>query len=195
MTIQLLIINNHDSFTYNLVELIRSQKINYQVINVEELDLNKVEIFSHILISPGPDVPKAYPQLFALLERYYQTKSILGVCLGHQALCQFFGGELYNLDKVRHGHKRKIFIKKKSLLFHKLPMSFCIGLYHSWAVAKDPFPEEELNILACCDEDIIMAVEHKNFPLYGIQFHPESYMSEYGYQIILNWLEIESKNQ
>ncbi len=100
---RLLIINNQDSFTYNLVDMIRRLAVPFDVVNVQELDVDEVANYSHILISPGPDVPRAYPQLFAMLERYHQSKSILGVCLGHQTLCEFFGGELYNLDKVRHG--------------------------------------------------------------------------------------------
>lgn len=189
MTIHLLIINNHDSFTYNLVELIRKQNIPFQVVEVENLDLDQVENFSHILISPGPDVPAAYPQLFALLERYYQHKSILGVCLGHQTLCQFFGGNLYNLQQVRHGQRRKIIVNNNSVLFQNLPEEFYIGLYHSWAIATLDLTTE-LNIIGVCDENIIMAVQHKTLPLYGIQFHPESYMSEYGIKIIQNWLSL-----
>ena len=195
MTIQLLIINNHDSFTYNLVELIRAQDIYYQVVNIEDLDLNSVDAFTHILISPGPDVPSAYPKLFVLLEHYYQKKSILGICLGHQTLCQFFGAQLYNLKKVRHGQRRRVKVINKGLLFSELPKSFFIGLYHSWAVSKKLFPEKQLKVVAYCDEEIIMAVEHQSLPIYGIQFHPESYMSEHGHKIISKWLSIENENQ
>ena len=99
----LLIINNHDSFTFNLVDLIRRLDVPFHVVNVEALDLDSVEDFSHLLISPGPDVPRAYPQLFELLARYQHSKSILGVCLGHQMLCEFFGAELHNLPFPRHG--------------------------------------------------------------------------------------------
>ena len=91
---KILVINNHDSFTYNLVDLIRQLQVSFDVVSVEDLSLDCVENYTHILISPGPDVPSMYPQLFAMLERFYQTKSILGVCLGHQTLCEFFGGEL-----------------------------------------------------------------------------------------------------
>ena len=113
---KLLIINNHDSFTFNLVDLIRKLNVPYDVLNVEDLKENTAENYSHILISPGPDVPRAYPQLFSMLEKYYQQKSILGVCLGHQTLCEFFGGTLYNLENVRHGQKRTL--KKCGQILH-----------------------------------------------------------------------------
>ncbi|QLB12364.1 para-aminobenzoate synthetase component 2 [Bisgaardia hudsonensis] len=183
----LLIVNNHDSFTYNLVELVRKLKCPFEVIDVECVDLSLINHFTHILISPGPDVPSAYPQLFSLVEKYYLSKSILGVCLGHQMLCQFFGAVLYNLPKVRHGQSHNIFIKSDSILFQNLLNPFRIGLYHSWAVSKDDFPID-LNIIAECDENIIMAFEHKYLPIYGIQFHPESYISENGLKILKNWL-------
>lgn len=186
---KLLIINNHDSFTFNLVDLIRRLDVPFDVLNVEDLQTNTPENYSHILISPGPDVPRAYPQLFAMLEKYHQQKSILGVCLGHQTLCEFFGGALYNLKAVRHGQKRTLKVRSNSTLFSGLPDEFQIGLYHSWAVHEDNFPEE-LEITAICDEKVVMAMQHKNLPIYGVQFHPESYMSEYGEQILRNWLQI-----
>ena len=145
---KLLIINNHDSFTFNLVDLIRKLNVPYDVLNVEDLKESTAEKYSHILISPGPDVPRAYPQLFSMLEKYYQQKSILGVCLGHQTLCEFFGG-----------------------------------------VQEDDFPCS-LEITAFCDEGVVMAMQHKSLPIYGVQFHPESYMSDFGEQILRNWLTI-----
>ncbi|OOF79360.1 anthranilate synthase component II [Rodentibacter caecimuris] len=186
---KLLIINNHDSFTFNLVELIRRLGVPFDVLNVEDLQENTPESYSHILISPGPDVPRAYPQLFAMLEWYHRQKSILGVCLGHQTLCEFFGGTLYNLDQVRHGQKRKLKVRSNSPLFLGFPPEFDIGLYHSWAVQADNFPDE-LEIIAMCDENVVMAMAHQSLPIYGVQFHPESYMSEYGEQILRNWLNI-----
>ncbi|ANU82511.1 anthranilate synthase component II [Aggregatibacter actinomycetemcomitans] len=184
----LLIINNYDSFTFNLVDLIRRLAVPFQVVNVEDLDLDAVENFSHLLISPGPDVPRAYPQLFALLECYHQRRSILGVCLGHQMLCEFFGAALYNLPSPRHGQAKLLHLVSDSPLFKNLPPSFQIGLYHSWAVGEPHFPAQ-LQITACCSDNIIMAMQHKTLPIYGVQFHPESYISEYGEQILRNWLQ------
>ncbi|MGC7590258.1 anthranilate synthase component II [Bisgaard Taxon 46] len=185
---RLLIINNQDSFTYNLVDLIRRLDVSFDVINVQELDLDAVANYSHILISPGPDVPRAYPQLFEMLEKYHQSKSILGVCLGHQTLCEFFGGELYNLDKVRHGRIQRLKVRSNSVLFQDLPTEFQIGLYHSWAIREQNFPEE-LTITAQCAEEVVMAFQHKNLPIYGVQFHPESFMTENGEKLLRNWLE------
>lgn len=185
---RLLIINNQDSFTYNLVDVIRRLAVPFKVVNVQELDLNAVDHYSHILISPGPDVPRAYPQLFAMLERYHQSKSILGVCLGHQTLCEFFGGELYNLDKVRHGRTQRLQVRSPSVLFQGLPSEFQIGLYHSWAIREHNFPAA-LSITAHCAEEVVMAFQHNHLPIYGVQFHPESFMTEHGEQLLRNWLE------
>ncbi|MFU2079645.1 anthranilate synthase component II [Avibacterium endocarditidis] len=188
MNTNLLIINNHDSFTYNLVDLIRQFDVPFSVVNVEELRINEVDNFSHILISPGPDVPSAYPQLFAMLERYQHSKSILGVCLGHQTLCQFFGAKLYNLPQVRHGQAKQIKVRSNSALFFGLPTQFQIGLYHSWAVSDQHFPPQ-LEITATCEDDVIMAMQHRHLPIFGVQFHPESYISEQGKALIANWLK------
>lgn len=184
---RLLIINNHDSFTYNLVDLIRRLNVAFQVVDVECLDLNDIEKFSHILISPGPDVPSAYPALFAFLEKYHHKKAILGICLGHQTICEYFGATLYNLSAVRHGYARQLKVRSNSALFSQLPSEFRVGLYHSWAVAKNHFPHE-LQITATCEDDIIMAFQHRTLPIYGVQFHPESYISEYGEQLLRNFL-------
>ncbi|TDQ56510.1 para-aminobenzoate synthetase component 2 [Mesocricetibacter intestinalis] len=187
---RLLIINNHDSFTYNLVDLLRPLSVRMQIIATEQLSsVTDMESFSHVLISPGPDVPEAYPQLFEMLRRHYRHKSILGVCLGHQTLCRFFGASLYNLSACRHGVEESFNLERQSDLFRNLPARFRIGLYHSWAVSPQNFPSE-LEIVGRCDAGVIMAVQHKTLPLYGVQFHPESFISEYGTQILSNWLEI-----
>ena len=188
---KILVINNHDSFTYNLVDLIRQLQVRFDVVSIEDLSLDCVEGYTHILISPGPDVPSTYPQLFAMLERFYQTKSILGVCLGHQTLCEFFGGELYNLPRVRHGLKRRLNVLLNSGLFLGLPAEFEIGLYHSWAVQTESIPET-LEITAVCDDGIVMAIQHKNLPIFSVQFHPESYMSEFGEKMLQNWLNFKN---
>ena len=166
---KILVINNHDSFTYNLVDLIRQLQVRFDVVSIEDLSLDCVEGYTHILISPGPDVPSTYPQLFAMLERFYQTKSILGVCLGHQTLCEFFGGELYNLPSVRHGQKRRLKVRSNSGLFLGLPAEFEIGLYHSWAVQTESIPET-LEITAVCDDEIVMATQHKIYLFFLCNF-------------------------
>lgn len=184
---RLLIINNRDSFTYNLVDLIRRIGVYFHVVDVDKLDLDQIENFSHILISPGPDVPESYPQLFSVLQRFYTSKAILGVCLGHQAICKFFGAGLFNLPDVRHGHAQRLKVRSNSRLFSGLPSEFTVGLYHSWAVSQKDFPIQ-LDITAICGDGIIMAIQHCRLPVYGIQFHPESYISEYGERILKNFL-------
>lgn len=185
---KLLVINNQDSFTYNLVDLIRRLNVPFEVVDVVNLALDEVENFSHILISPGPDVPRNYPQLFAMLERYHQHKSILGVCLGLQTICEFFGGTLYNLSDVRHGKNKQLTVQAESILFNALPQKFQIGLYHSWAISQENFPAQ-LQITALCDDNVIMAIQHKSLPIYAVQFHPESFISEYGEEMLRNWLD------
>lgn len=190
MNKNLLIIDNHDSFTFNLVDLFRKINIPFKVVLGEELDLDEVGQFSHILISPGPDVPKAYPQTFAMLERYYQHKSILGVCLGHQTICEFFGGTLYNLKNVRHGQQRVLSQIQPNPIFKGLPDKFQVGLYHSWGILQNSLKNTPLVATAVCDQDVLMAFKHEYLPIYGVQFHPESFITEYGKQMLENWLEI-----
>lgn len=185
---RLLIIDNHDSFTFNLVDILRRIGVDMKVELVEKLDLDEIEQFSHILISPGPNVPRAYPQTFAMLARYYQTKSILGVCLGHQTLCEFFGGELYNLENVRHGEQRLLIQTESNPIFAGLPQNIKIGLYHSWAISQNSLQNSPLVATATCDHNVLMAVKHESLPIYGVQFHPESFITEYGENMLRNWL-------
>lgn len=188
----LLIVDNHDSFTFNLVDLFRKIGTPFEVVSVEKLDLDEVEKFSHILISPGPDVPRAYPNLFAMLDRYHQRKSILGVCLGHQTLCEFFGGELYNLNQVRHGQKRPLIQQQPNPLFANLPENVGIGLYHSWAISQKSLANTPLVATATCDQGVLMAFKHQDLPIFGVQFHPESFMTDFGEQMLRNWLAISA---
>ncbi|HHW7507330.1 TPA: anthranilate synthase component II [Mannheimia haemolytica] len=188
---KLLIIDNHDSFTFNLVDLLRKLDVPAKVVLVEQLDLNEVEHFSHILISPGPDVPRAYPQTFAMLERYHQTKSILGVCLGHQTICEFFGGKLYNLSDVRHGQQRTLTQIEPNPIFEGLPEQLKVGLYHSWGILQNSLQNTPLIPTAICDQNVLMAFKHQDLPIFGVQFHPESFITEFGQQMLANWLEIK----
>ncbi|QLD32503.1 anthranilate synthase component II [Mannheimia varigena] len=188
---KLLIIDNHDSFTFNLVDLLRKINVPAEVVLVEDLNLDEVENFSHILISPGPDVPRAYPQTFAMLERYHQTKSILGVCLGHQTICEFFGGTLYNLENVRHGQQRTLTQIEPNPIFNDLPKQFQVGLYHSWGILQNSLENTPLVATAICEQNVLMAFKHKDLPIFGVQFHPESFITEYGKEMLENWLAIE----
>lgn len=184
----LLIVDNHDSFTFNLVDLLRQIGTEMEVVSVEALNLDDVERFSHILLSPGPDVPRAYPNLFAMLERYHQSKSILGVCLGHQTLCEFFGGTLYNLNDVRHGQQRVLRQIRPNPIFQELPAQFRVGLYHSWGILQKSLENTPLVATAECEQGVLMAFRHQSLPIYGVQFHPESFITEYGRELLTNWL-------
>lgn len=188
----LLIVDNHDSFTFNLVDLLRpiceENQIEMAIVQSEKLDFDALEKVSHILISPGPDVPRAYPKTFEMLERFHQKKSILGVCLGHQTLCEFFGGELYNLSEVRHGQQRPLVQIAANPIFDGLPERFHIGLYHSWAILQKSLEKTPLVATAVCDQNVLMAFKHQHLPIYGVQFHPESFITEYGDQMLRNWL-------
>lgn len=192
MMTKLLIIDNHDSFTFNLVDLLRpichTHQIDMQIVKAEDVALDKVAEFSHILISPGPDVPRAYPKTFQMLADYHQSKSILGVCLGHQTIAEFFGGELYNLTEVRHGQQRPLYQIQDNPLFHSLPASFNVGLYHSWAISQDSLKNTPLVATAVCDQNVLMAFKHQTLPIYGVQFHPESFITEYGSMMLTHWL-------
>ncbi|MDG6895831.1 anthranilate synthase component II [Volucribacter amazonae] len=183
----LLLIDNHDSFTYNLVDLLRPLGYPLMVVPVEQVNPQQLQQAEHILISPGPDIPQAYPQVFAMLRQYYQQKKILGVCLGHQILYEFFGGQLYNLGQVRHGQTGNLYCIQQSPLFNNIPSQFQVGLYHSWAADPATLPSE-LEIIAQDQQGIIMAIQHRDLPIYGVQFHPESFISQYGSQLIANWL-------
>ncbi|MDO5650946.1 MAG: anthranilate synthase component II [Moraxella sp.] len=187
---KLLLIDNHDSFTYNLVELLRQLNITPDVQPTHNIDLDKVDSYSHILLSPGADLPACYPNNFAVLQRYYPHKSILGVCLGLQTLAQFFGATLYNLADVRHGQRAVLTHDDEFALFKNLPSSFGVGLYHSWAVSQE-LPCE-LIAHAHDETGVVMAMQHCSLPIYGVQFHPESYISEYGQAILSNWLGVRA---
>jgi para-aminobenzoate synthetase component 2 len=134
-------------------------------------------------------LPTDYPKTFEVIRKYYKTKSILGICLGHQAICSFFGAKLYNFKEVIHGVNKKILINDNSNLFKDISKETEVGLYHSWAVSKNNFPKE-LQILANSEEDVIMSVKHQKYNIYGIQFHPESFLTTKGEQMLKNFIEL-----
>jgi anthranilate synthase component II len=187
--LSILIIDNNDSFTYNLVQLIEECGVSdFLVIRNDKLDIDSVSRFSKILISPGPGIPKETLNLFEVINRYHKTKSILGVCLGHQAIAEYFGAKLINLTKPFHGVKSEIIVcDNECYLFSDLPAKFDGGRYHSWIVSDIDLPAE-LKVTAISSDGIIMGISHKAFNVHGIQFHPESIMTPFGKQIIQNWL-------
>lgn len=184
-----LVIDNYDSFTFNLVQYLEEiPGTRVEVWQNDRVNLRKVDFFDKILFSPGPDLPAKAPILFDILRRYGPEKSILGVCLGHQAIGEFFGGSLYQLPNVVHGITKTIRPNvSDEPLFQELPPAFEVGLYHSWAVSEQNFPSI-LEITALSDDGIIMALRHRQYNIRGIQFHPESYLTGVGRQMISNWV-------
>lgn len=186
---KILIIDNYDSFTYNLAQLVhKSGLCSFKVIKNDSILIGQVERYDKILLSPGPGLPADNPIMFEIIRRYVESKPILGVCLGHQAIAETFGGKLKNLNSVLHGVTKKVSIlDERDYLFYKLEKEIEVGLYHSWVVDKNNFPNC-LTITAATDEGLIMAISHKEFDVKGIQFHPESIITPYGAKIIENWL-------
>jgi anthranilate synthase component 2 len=188
---RILVFDNYDSFTYNLVHLV--EKILRQSVEVYRNDgipLEKVKEYDKIILSPGPGIPEEAGLLLPLIREYAATKSILGVCLGHQAIGQAFGGQLANLSQVYHGVATPVKIVKRTAkdLFAGLPDELEVGRYHSWVVKEEGFPEE-LEVTARDEKNYIMALRHKQFDVQGVQFHPESVLTPQGERIIQNWLE------
>src|SRR5947208_97307 len=183
------VFDNYDSFTYNLVHLV--EKIIHQKVEVfrnDKIPLEKVKEYDKIILSPGPGIPNEAGLLLPLIKEYASSKSILGVCLGHQGIGEAFGGKLENLDTVFHGVATKIEIDNSNILFKGLPKEMEVGRYHSWIVSDVDFPAE-LDITARDENGYIMALEHKQFDIRGVQFHPESVLTPEGEVIMKNWLK------
>lgn len=186
-----LLIDNNDSFTYNIVDLLRRfSGINVAVLKSPGISIRQIDQYDKFILSPGPGLPTDFPVLTKIIREYYQTKSMLGICLGHQAIGTFFSAELKNLTTVFHGQAREIVIPRPQGIFKGLPSLIKAGHYHSWILDKDPFPDE-LEITAFSQEEYIMAISHKKYDLHGIQFHPESFMCEYGFEIFKNFLHLD----
>jgi anthranilate synthase/aminodeoxychorismate synthase-like glutamine amidotransferase len=182
------LIDNEDSFTYNILNILRQfEEITTTVLLASDLNILEIQNFDKIIISPGPGLPEDFPVLLDILQVYQEKKSILGICLGHQAICSFYGAQLLNLPAVQHGQSQEVKIINKSKIFTGLPNKFQVGLYHSWIVDRNDFPDE-LQITTISPNKLIMSVSHKKYDMHGVQFHPESYLCEYGQQIIRNFI-------
>ena len=184
------VIDNYDSFTWNLVYLIRMLGFGNQlkVLRNDSFSPEDLKAFSHILISPGPGIPSETTNLYKVLEMYAPSKSILGICLGHQGIGEFFGAKLVNLDMVRHGVRSEIHLRDHNLyLFRDIPESFSAGLYHSWVITPDSV-KNPLKITAQSADGLVMGISHSHWDVHGLQFHPESIMSPDGKMILENWL-------
>ncbi len=187
---KILILDNYDSFTFNLVHYL--EKVSNATVEIhrnDKISLEEVNKFDKIVLSPGPGLPSQAGILLDLIKMYAPTKSILGVCLGHQAIAEAFGGSLINLNEVFHGVSTPVEIIKDDVLFKNIPKIVNVGRYHSWAVDRNDLPKE-LEI-TCVDENgIIMALRHKQYNLRSVQFHPESILTEYGLQLVENWVRV-----
>ena len=186
---KILVIDNYDSFTYNLVHLLQELDQEYTVVRNDKFELEFVEEFDKILLSPGPGIPQEAGLLMEVIKRYAKTKSILGICLGQQAIAEVFGGTLFNLPKPLHGVSSSIIITdKKEKLFQHFPEDSKIGRYHSWAVDPKTLPDS-ISVTAIDENGIIMALKHKEYDVRGMQFHPESVLTDNGKILIANWLK------
>lgn len=186
---KILLFDNYDSFTYNLLHVVR--ELGYTDIDVcrnDKIALEEVAIYDKILLSPGPGIPSEAGILLPMIRQYAATKSILGVCLGHQAIGEAFGARLENLKDVYHGVSTPIKLIKDDLLFKDMEHTIEVGRYHSWIVSTENFPSD-LEVTAEDEKGAIMALRHKTFKVRGIQFHPESVLTPLGKRIIANWLE------
>ncbi len=184
----ILLIDNYDSFTYNLVHLIKSLGYGVDVRRNDALSIEEAKAYDKILLSPGPGIPSEAGLLLEIVKQLASTKSILGVCLGHQAIGEGFGATLINIKEVHHGVASQINITCDDLLFKGMGSSFEAGRYHSWAVSPADFPSD-LEVTAVDDSGEIMALRHRRYHVRGVQFHPESVLTPLGSMIMQNWIE------
>jgi anthranilate synthase component 2 len=186
--ISILVFDNYDSFTYNLVHAVK--KLGYSNVEVhrnDQISLDEIARFDKIILSPGPGVPSESGILLDVIKTYAPTKPILGVCLGEQAIAEAFGGTLINLPNVHHGVSSEVDIIEDDILFNGLDKKLEVGRYHSWAVQKESLPEC-LKITAVDEEGMIMALAHREYDVRGVQFHPESVLTPKGEEMLKNWL-------
>lgn len=185
---RILVFDNYDSFTYNLVHVIKEvSDAEVVVVRNDKLDLKDAAAYDKIVLSPGPGIPSEAGLLLDIIKMYAGKIDILGVCLGHQAIGEAFGGSLINLDDVHHGLAENVKQIAKDELFDGLPEVFEVGRYHSWIVASNDLPDC-FEVTSIDDQGQIMSMRHKEFKLRGVQFHPESVLTPHGKQIIKNWI-------
>ena len=186
---RIVIIDNYDSFTYNLAHLVKSLGAEVTVLRNDRFALEELEAFDKIILSPGPGIPSEAGQLLDVIRTYAGRKPMLGVCLGHQAIGEVFGATLENLSDVFHGVATEGRQFGVDPIFRGLPERIVMGRYHSWVVSREGFPDS-LEITAVSDEGQIMALRHREFDIHGIQFHPESVLTPDGAALLRNWLNI-----
>ena len=185
---KILVFDNYDSFTYNLVQIIEQimgEKV--EVLRNDQIPLEDIEKYDKIILSPGPGIPEEAGILLEVIKKYAPTKSILGVCLGQQAIAEAFGGSLINLSEIYHGVATESTQIKEHKIFKYLPETLEVGRYHSWAVKPDDFPDD-LEITSVDKNGMIMSLKHKTYDVHAVQYHPESILTPKGRQILENFL-------
>ncbi|UKJ07474.1 anthranilate synthase component II [Solitalea lacus] len=186
---KILILDNYDSFTYNLVHLVEEiGGVQVEVYRNDKISLEDVDNYDKIILSPGPGLPEEAGIMPQLIKTYAGKKPILGVCLGHQAIGEAFGAKLFNLSRVLHGIASPItIVDTDEVIFKNVPQGVNIGHYHSWAVDNENLPQD-LVVTAVSDDGTIMAMRHRHFDIRGVQFHPESVLTEHGRTMLENWI-------
>lgn len=185
---KILVLDNYDSFTYNLVYILRELNTEVDIYRNDKISLDAVANYDKILLSPGPGIPSEAGIMQDLIREYGPTKSILGICLGHQAIGEVYGATLENMTNVLHGISDKTIVTDpEEILFKDIPQDFLVGRYHSWTVVPETI-QGDLKITAVDVEGRVMALSHTKYDVKGLQFHPESVLTENGYKMIQNWL-------
>ncbi len=182
------VIDNYDSFTYNLVHLVRSLNVEVDVVRNDKFKIEDLSCYDKILLSPGPGIPSEAGLLLNVIKAYAGKKPLLGVCLGHQAIAEVFGGTLRNLQNVYHGVATPCRVVADDILFNGLPKEFEVGRYHSWVVDRSTLPSC-LEVTSESPDGEIMSLRHRELDVRGVQFHPESVLTPVGKQIISNWID------
>lgn len=188
----MILIDNYDSFTYNIVQYLEELGVEPKIFENDKVTIDELKSldFDSIIISPGAGNPDTAGISMAVLEEFYKTKKILGICLGHQCIAKFFGANIAKSKNPTHGKTSKIFVCENSKLFKNLPKSFEVTRYHSLEIEKSSMPPD-LKITAETQDGIIMALEHNALPIYGVQFHPEAILTQYGHELLRNFIDIK----
>lgn len=190
---KILLLDNYDSFTYNLAHYLESFDVQVEVVRNDEIEVDEIKYFDKIVLSPGPGIPSKVGILKELIKEYAGKKSILGICLGQQAIAEVFGGSLIRLDRVVHGVATQIKITvQDEILFKDLPQKLEVGRYHSWVVNPEIFPDS-LEVTSIDTHGNIMSLRHRTYDIRAVQFHPESIMTPLGKKMLKNWVDVEKR--
>ena len=187
----ILLVDNNDSFTYNIIDLLRKLNCgNFQVVRSDIIAVDQLHDFTHLMISPGPGLPEDFPILHQVIDyAVHRQVPLLGVCLGHQAVCRYFGGEMIQLREVIHGRQSNVSLDLNATLHRLLPENITVGRYHSWAIDKSSLPLT-VETTGISEDGCLMSVQHRTLPIYGVQYHPESFLTIYGDVLIRNFIEL-----